>query len=157
MTTNWKAEAIDALQTVAWGNWAERCDFLSNLPMRLVQEFAILCAEKALSAWERDYPQDGRPKAAIAAAKAFLGGAIGEEACGEAARGAANAANAAAYTANAAYCAARAASAAAYATAYATAYAALAADAAYAAGHASIGGWDWQVPLLTDLITNWED
>jgi len=150
----WKAEALAELQNIEWTKWGVRYNLLLKLPLRLRQEFAIICAEKALPAWEAAYPQDGRPKAAIAAAKAFLRGEISAEECREAAQAASAAARAAYYGASVAY-AARAASAAAAAAA--AGRAALAADAAYAAGHASIGGWDWQVPLLTDLITNWED
>ena len=132
----WQIEALAALgnplfggsQVPEWTNWEVRHDLLQKLPLRLRQEFAIICAEKALPAWEADYQQDERPRKAIEAAKALLRGEIGAEECRKAASAAA-----AAWAASAAYAA------------------------AWAAHAADASGWDWQVPSLTSLILAWED
>ena len=121
-----------------------------NLDKSLSVFLATGFAEKALAIWEREYPEDMKPRRAIEAAKEWL-----KNPSATAARDAADTANAAATaardtadTANAAATAARdtadtanaaAARAAARATAYAaaaTAYAA-AANAAYAAANAA--------------------
>jgi hypothetical protein len=85
-------------------------------------KWSIYCAEQVIKIYEDKYPNDDRPRKAIAAAKAYLKSPTKEN-------------KAAAYAAaNAdAYAAARAA---AYA-AYAAAYAAYAANAAYAAANAA--------------------
>src|SRR3990167_646278 len=79
--------------------------------------FAIYCAESVLPLFEAKYPDDNRPREAIAAAKAYMAGSITLKEL----KNKRNAANAAAYAA-AAYAAAYAVDANAYA--YAAAYAA---------------------------------
>jgi len=166
----WQIEALAALgnplfggsQVPEWADWDVRRDLLQKLPLRLTQEFAILCAEKALPAWEADYPQDKRPKAAILAAKAHLRGEISAEECRDAAdaawaAGAAYAAYAAAYAAYAAYAAAAAYAADSAVYAYYAADSAAASAAFWAADAANATGWDWQIPALTSLILAWEE
>src|SRR3990167_3953982 len=103
------------------------------LPKEVFQKFAIYCVESVLPLFEAKYPDDKRPREAIAAAKAYIAGSITLEEL-ENKRSAANAAAAAdaAYAANAPY----AANAAAYAAHAATAHAAYAAAYAYAAADA---------------------
>ncbi len=101
-------------------------------------KFAIYAAEQVLEIYERERPDDDRPRKAIQAAKDFLAGKIDANAAAYAAY----AANAAAYAdANAAaYAANAAANAAAYAdanAAYAAANAAYAANAAAYAANAA--------------------
>ena len=92
--------------------------------------FACQCARLVLPIYEKQYPEDGRPRKAIEAAEAFALGQIGKA---ELEKAYANAADAA----RAAYFVARAARAA-YATAYTSrATADAAADVAYAAAYTS--------------------
>jgi len=106
-----------------------------NPDKRLSVTIAIFFAEDVLPIWERQYPEDMRPRAAIEAAKAWLTNPC-EETAADAYAYAADAADAAAYAANAA--ATANAANAAYATAHAaTAHAAHADAAAYAAHTAS--------------------
>ena len=131
------------------------------IPKHVVKLFACECAEHVLSLFEAKYPQDMRPRQAIALARE----AIFDESKREEAKEAADEARAAA---DAAYAAARAAYAAAYA-AYAAAgaagaayAAARAAGAAYAAAAGTAAGndydeawnkeFDWQVEKLKELI-----
>ena len=107
---------------------------------------AIFSAELVIEIFEKKFPNDGRPRKAIEAAKAYLkdpGAYAAYAAC--AAANAANAANAAAHAANAAYAAAYAARAAARA-------AADAARAAYAARAATLNAINqWiidRIPML---------
>src|SRR3990167_1796383 len=107
------------------------------LPKETLQKFAIYCAESALHIYEVKYPDDKRPREAIAAAKAYMAGNITLKELGNkrsAASAAYSAANAAAANAAAAHAAYAAANAAAAHAAYAAAYAA-AAHAAYAAAY----------------------
>jgi hypothetical protein len=101
-----------------------------NPDKRLSVILAVFFAEGVLPIFEKEYPEDKRPREAVEAAKAWI-----VNPCRETANAAANAANAA--SAYAAYAAAHAAHAAsAHAAAYAAAHAAHAADAdaaAYAA------------------------
>jgi hypothetical protein len=99
---------------------------------RVVIQFAILCAESVLVIFEKQHPNDDRPRKAIEAAKGYL---KHPTVAARAAYAAAYAARAAAYAAADAADAARAAAYAADA-AYAAAYAARA-DAAYAAADAA--------------------
>jgi hypothetical protein len=109
-----------------WANW---------LVVRLLDKqqrvkYAILCAEEVLPIFEKEYPDDDRPRKAIEAARAWLKNPSSENArVAAAARAAANAASAA-DAADAAY-------AAAYAAADAAASAAARAAAAYAAAAAN--------------------
>ncbi|MEU4424102.1 putative immunity protein [Actinoplanes sp. NPDC024001] len=47
---------------------------LSMTELREVAAYAVACAEPALAIYERDRPDDPRPRAAVAAAKAFADG-----------------------------------------------------------------------------------
>ncbi|MDD5006754.1 MAG: hypothetical protein PHS33_09675 [Candidatus Omnitrophica bacterium] len=122
---------------IDWANW---------LVVRLMThsqqvQYAIFAAEQVLDIFEKEYPDDKRPRKAIKAAKAYLrnpteknknAAARAADAAYAAARAAARAAYAAARAADAAYAAADAADAA-----YAAYAAARAADAAYAAAYAA--------------------
>jgi hypothetical protein len=105
-----------------------------NPDKRLSVILAVFFAEGVLPIFEKEYPEDKRPRKAIEAAKAWI-----VNPCRETANAAADAAHAAAYSANAAsahaaaYAAAHAADAAAAA---ASAHAANAANAAHAANAA---------------------
>jgi hypothetical protein len=103
---------------------------------KLLQQFAIECAEDALPLFEQKYPDDARPRKAIAATKQHLANPT-EENRADAATYAARAADAAARAA----ADARAAVAAARAAARADA-AARAADAAVAAAYAAVAAAD---------------
>jgi len=108
---------------------------------RQAREFAADCAERVLPVWERDYPQDARPRRAIQAARDYALGLI-DDAAGAAAGDAAWAAAWAA-AGDAAWAAARdAAGAAARAAAGAAAWAA-AWDAARAAARDAAGAAAW--------------
>ncbi len=90
-------------------------------------QFAVLCGREVLPIFEKEYPNDARPRLAIEAAEKWLAKPTKKNA--DAAYAASNAASAAAYDADfaaayAAYAASNAASAAAYAAAFAAAYAA---------------------------------
>ena len=122
------------------------------LPKETLQKFAIYCAESVLPLFEAKYPDDNRPREAIAAAKAYMAGSITlkelenkrRAAADAAAADAADAADAyAAYAAYAAYSAAYAANAA-----NAAAYAATNAAAADAADAAIRVFWRTQVNAL---------
>ena len=93
---------------------------------RMLQDYAIWCAEKVLSLFEEKYPDDKRPRAAIETARKYLAGGCSKEDLQKAADAVADAADAA-------RAAAWAADAAAYAAAYAVAYAAYVANVADAA------------------------
>ena len=99
-----------------------------NLDNHLAIFLAVKFAERSLSVWEAEYPEDKRPQKAVEAAKSWLKDPRKEKAADDAAADAAD--DAAADAADAAD-AARAAYAAAYA-AKASAYAAWAAANAYA-------------------------
>jgi hypothetical protein len=137
-------KALMADDKFSWANW---------LIVRLMThdqkiKYAIYAAEKVIDIYEKKYPGDKRPRAAILAAKKYIKHKTPENekavcAAADAADAAADAAyaaaDAAAYAADAAYAAALAAAYAAYA-AYAAAYAAdaaYAANAAYAAAEAA--------------------
>ena len=129
------------------------------IPKHVVKLFACECAEHVLSLFEAKYPQDMRPRQAIALARE----AIFDESKREEAKEAADAARA---TARAAYAAAYAAAGAAAGAAAYAAYAAYAASgaaagaAAYAAADAAGNDYDeawnkefdWQVEKLKELI-----
>src|SRR3990167_3066839 len=108
------------------------------LPKETLQKFAIYCAESALHIYEVKYPDDKRPREAIAAAKEYMAGSITLKELENKRRAAADAA-----AADAAYSAANAAAANAAAAHAAAAYAAAAnapaahAAAAYAANAAA--------------------
>ena len=114
-----------------------------KLQLKVLCQFAILCAEAVLEYFEFKFPNDDRPRKAIEAAKAYIKNPnVAANAVYEASSAAADAADAADVAANAAHVAANAASSAAakaayvaYASAYAAAYAAadVAADVAYVA------------------------
>ena len=122
--------------------------------------FAADCAERVLGLYEKQYPNDDRPRKAIQAARDFANGLITEDAAGTAAAAAfdavANAAKADAAKADAAAAAAYAAYAAYAATyaAYAVANAANAAKAkadaatANAANAANANEKTWQIERL---------
>ena len=107
--------------------WALRVVKGHDKALRL---FACGCARLALPIFEKQYPDDDRPRKAIEAAEAYALGRIGKDGLAKAAADAADAANAAA---RAAYVAPGVANAAACATNAA----ADAADAAYAAANAA--------------------
>ena len=109
---------------------------------RELREFAADCAERVLHFYEKAYPGDQRPRAAIATARAYARGEATDGELGaarDAAYAAADAARAAADAADAAYAAAYAAYDAAWAAAWAAAGVAAraAADAARAATYAA--------------------
>jgi hypothetical protein len=54
-------------------------DRLEKLPGRLVATFAADCAERVLPIFEQGYPEDPRPREAIAAAREWLRGATSED------------------------------------------------------------------------------
>jgi hypothetical protein len=112
----------------------KRVDTWNEKNLRL---FAADCAEHVLGIYEKQYPNDERPRKAIQAARDFANGLID-------AAYAANAANAAAYAYHAAYAAnvTNAANAAAY-----VAYAA-----AYAAYDACEKEREWQSDRLLELL-----
>ena len=116
-----KSTAGDSVAFSPSGTWQQRRDLLAALPRRAGALLAADFAATALPAFEERHPDDGRPRAAIAAARAW---ALDPS---EANRDAAYVASAASATASAA------ASAAAYAAAYAANAASSAASAAYAA------------------------
>jgi hypothetical protein len=99
-------------------------------PRKWVQ-WACDCTERAMDVWRNHYPDDGRPDAAITAARRWVADPTeaNRKAADAAAYAAARAADAAAHAADAAYAAADAA--------YAAADAADAADAARAAAYAA--------------------
>lgn len=47
-------------------------EFLENANPRLCVEFAVWCVQKVLPFWEKEYPDDKRPKEAVEAAKNWL-------------------------------------------------------------------------------------
>ena len=117
-----------------WANWLI-CRLFDRRQRKL---YAVFAAEQVLDIFEKKYPDDKRPRLAIAAARACIDD--------DSAAAAANAANAAYHAIDAAYAAAAAANAAnaayhAIDAAYAAAAAAYAAyhaiDAAYAAANAA--------------------
>lgn len=48
---------------------------LDRSELRVVAGYAVACARPALAIYERDRPEDGRPRAAVDAAQAFADGA----------------------------------------------------------------------------------
>jgi hypothetical protein len=108
---------------------------------KIARLFACDCAERVLPIFEKNYPDDKRPRVAIETVRRYVNGLSGEEelAAAEAAAGAARAARGAAWAAAEAAWAARAAAEAAEvawaarAAAWATETAAWAAEAAWAA------------------------
>jgi hypothetical protein len=116
-----------------WANW-----LVARLLGRKDKiRYAIFAAEQVIGMYEKQYPDDKRPRLAIEAARVVL--KHDTEANRSAAHAAAHAAHAAVYAADAAYAAAdEAARAVAYAAARAAAYAAAyaAARAAYVAAYA---------------------
>ena len=113
-----------------------RPDYISDKNMRLL---ACTWAERVLSIFEKKYPGDGRPRAAIQVSRKFAEGLATHEELA-AARAAARAASAAASDASAA--ARAAASAAAWAAS------AAASDAAWAAA------WDEQIDNIVEVLKN---
>ena len=108
-----------------WANWL----ITTAMSRQQKLEYAITCAELVLPVFEEEYPNDGRPRAAIEAAKAVLAEDSEENR-------------------KAGYAAADAAWAAACSTGYAAAYAADAAgEAACLTGYAAV---------YAAYATNWE-
>ena len=136
--SNIKTENIEEILTILsnhrwdWCRWL----FVRLLNDRSNRLLAIYCAELVLPLFEKNYPDDNRPREAIEATKLYLEGKITPEELGLKRR-AAYAAYAYA-AADAAYAAADAAAAAAYAAYADAAAAAAAADAAYAASRNTI-------------------
>lgn len=122
-------------EKLSWGNWI--IVRLMNHKQRV--KYAIFAAEQVIDIYEKEYPDDNRPRKAIESAKYYLENQTG--AANEAAYvayAASAAANAAAYAAYAANEASAAANEAANEAAYAAAYAASAAnEAAYVANAAA--------------------
>ena len=125
---------------------------------RIARSFACDCAERVLPIFEKAYPNDKRPRAAIEIARQFIGGTVSSEQlwAARAAAWDARAARAAAWdAAGAAARAARAARAAARA-----AWAARAAAGAAARDAAGDAAWDaawaaarvWQTALLKKVL-----
>jgi len=119
---------------------------------------AIGFAEKAFPVWEKEYPEDMRPRRAIEAAKEWLKNPSAAAANDARAASAASAASAsaadAADAANAAYDAAAYAAYAADAAAYAAASAASAANAAYAAAYAAALVVDKEILIHEVILEN---
>ena len=119
-----------------WANW-----LISRILSKIdCGKYAVFAAENVLHIFEKEYPLDGRPRAAIEAVKNFIKNPNKENAnAANAANAIANAAYAAAYAADVAYAAAYAANAvyAAANAAYTYASAAAVANAAYAAANAA--------------------
>ena len=131
-----------AAEKTKWANWL----IVRMLSATDKIRYAVFAAEQVIDIYEKQYPNDKRPRQAIEAAKAVIKNNTEEKRT--AANAAAYSAYAYAYSANAANAAANAAYAAADAAAYAagdaanTAYAAGAADAAANAERA------WQADRL---------
>ena len=100
----------------------------------ILHRFAIKCTESVLSNFEKEYPDDKRPRESIEAKKKWLLGEITDEELGEF-RSAANSAASAAYSAYSADSAANSAYSAAYWAAHSAAYSA--ADSAASADSAA--------------------
>ncbi len=141
-----KTHALDANLWEAWfptsklDQWDKLKQCFDVLPKPLVVEIACVFAESVLPIYESENSKDKRPRAAIAAARAWIKNPCQETM--DVARAAANAANAASHAANAAadaaaYAANAAARAAADAANYATYAAYAAADAASYAAYAA--------------------
>jgi hypothetical protein len=132
---------------------AERTKRLDEQDHRSLALWAADCAEHVVPFFEKNHPQDDRPRKAIEAARAWVRGEI---ACGEA-RAAATAAHAAARAvdegpARAVARAAGHAAATAHMAAHARHAAAYAVKAATAAGTASATERDWQWRRLPDHL-----
>ena len=139
-----------------WANWLiVRC-----MTYKQYVAYAIFAAEQVLELYERQYPDDKRPRHAIEAAKACLknlskenkaaAGDAAMAAAGAAARAAAEAARAAAEAARAAAEAARAAAWAAAEAARAAAWAAAEAAGAAAWAAARAAAWDAMQQTILD-------
>ena len=116
-------DKLIAQSKLDWANWT--VSRMTNHDNKI--RYAIFAAEQVLSIYEKQHPDDARPRKAIEAAKKYLADKSEKN------KNAANVANAAAYAA------ANAAANAAYATNVANAaYAAYAANAAYAAANAAM-------------------
>jgi hypothetical protein len=150
--------AWECCEQASWMIWFLRRKNLLDKPTAV--KFACDCASRVLGIYEKKYPDDKRPRAAIDAATRWLAEPTEESRAAAAhaaahaafaAYAAAYAAYAAAYAAYAAYAADDAAHAAAYAAyaAYAAAYAADAADA-----DAKKTERQWQADELRKLVPN---
>ena len=116
-------DKLIAQSKLDWANWT--VSRMTNHDNKI--RYAIFAAEQVLSIYEKQHPDDARPRKAIEAAKKYLADKSEKN------KNAANVANAAAYAA------ANAAANAAYAANVANAaYAAYAANAAYAAANAAM-------------------
>ena len=127
-------EVLPGEPLVDWADYTARKAAIAETQAIVGRPSVVRCAadwaERVLPAWERDRAGDGRPRVAIAAARAWADCPCeGHEAAAKAAADAASDASASAYAA--------AASASAYAYAACAAYAAYAACAAAAAAYAS--------------------
>ena len=131
-----QAKLIRKIET--WNDWTVRI-------------FAADCAERALPIFERQYPDDKRPRACIQATRDFAEGKITAQKLGAAAAGAADAAWAAG-AAGAAWAAGAAGAAAARAAAAGAAGAAAAAAGAAAAGAAGAAEKKWQIEHLKEML-----
>jgi len=137
---------------------ASEMRLMSEIPNKVIQQFAIDCAWRVLHIFEEKYPTDKRPRQAIEAAKAYLKFPTQEnseklDAAWDAAWAAAGAAARAAAWAAAWAAAGAAARAAARAAVWAAAW-----DAVWAAARAAVGAaawaaeWKWQNRHLLNLI-----
>jgi hypothetical protein len=134
---------------------ASEMRLVKEIPIKVLQYFAIRCAKRVLKFYEKHLPDDKRPALAIQAAEDFLDEKIKINELRNA--DAATAAHAAVYAADATYAAA-AYAANAYAADTADAYAADTAD-AYAAATAATAAYathaaekKWQIKELNKLI-----
>lgn len=151
----WELEADESLVDDDDKVYARRMRLLRWLcvwDMRTNTLFKARCAERVLPIFEARFPDDDRPRQAIAASLAFARGELTKSDLHRFYRDA----YAAAYVAYDAYNAAAYAAADAYAAAYAAAAAAR--DAAYASARDSAcvaaeeAEWRWQEKLLADII-----
>ena len=127
----------------------------AKLPKPYWVRWAVECAERVISIWVAEYPNDLRPVQAIEAAKSWISTPTpaAADAARAAARDARDAADSAHAAANAAYSAAyvnsaaASAASAAYYAAYSTAYAA----ATYSTDAANAAETLWQVSRLLEI------
>lgn len=81
----WQVTALDQLghplfgdgtRKFNWSDWDDRKNYLRSLPVILIKQFAIACAEHVLPICTKAFPDDHRPVEAIQAAKDYLAGKI---------------------------------------------------------------------------------
>jgi len=125
-------ELLKQTGDLSWGNW-----IITRLMVHKQQiQYAVFAAEQVIDIFEREYPDDKRPREAIEAARKCI-----DNTSEGAARAAARAARAA-----------RAASYASYASSYAT----YAADAAYAAVYYTDNATNATVAILVRSRIPWD-